>query len=112
MNGIQMDARYQNYEVKHPDFPTVIVPSIGPDSATVEAARRWGVAEDWSRIACDCTARRLGPVRKPMCKRCGREFGAAGDTQRYCSDCQRVEDQLAREKAGIRRADKRPGMGR
>ena len=30
------------FEVSHPDFPTVIVPSIGPDSATVEAARRWG----------------------------------------------------------------------
>ena len=33
------------YEVSHPDYPTVTVPSIGPDSATVEAARRWGVPE-------------------------------------------------------------------
>ena len=31
------------YEVSHPDYPTVTVPSIGPDSATVEAVRRWGV---------------------------------------------------------------------
>ena len=39
------------YEVSHPDYPTVTVPSIGPDSATVEAARRWGVPELWGRLA-------------------------------------------------------------
>ena len=48
------------YEVSHPDYPTVTVPSIGPDSATVEAARRWGVPELWGRLAGYCTVRRGG----------------------------------------------------
>ena len=39
------------YEVSHPDYPTVTVPSIGPDSATVEAARRWGVPERKSGVS-------------------------------------------------------------
>ena len=63
------------YEVSHPDYPTVTVPSIGPDSATVEAARRWGVPELWGRLAGYCTVRRGGRAARPRCTRCGREFG-------------------------------------
>lgn len=66
------------YEVSHPDYPTVTVPSIGPDSATVEAARRWGVPELWGRLAGYCTVRRGGRAARPRCTRCGREFGTAG----------------------------------
>ena len=65
------------YEVSHPDYPTVTVPSIGPDSATVEAARRWGVPELWGRLAGYCTVRRGGRAARPRCTRCGREFGTA-----------------------------------
>ena len=36
------------FEVSHPDYPTIELPSIGPDSATVEAIRRWGA--DWKRV--------------------------------------------------------------
>ena len=55
------------YEVSHPDYPTVTVPSIGPDSATVEAVRRWGVPELWGRIAGYCTVRRGGRAARPRC---------------------------------------------
>ena len=44
-------AGLMRFEVSHPDYPAVEVASIGADSATVEAARQWGVAEDWGKIA-------------------------------------------------------------
>ena len=75
------------YEVSHPDYPTVTVPSIGPDSATVEAARRWGVPELW-----------------------GREFGTAGQAAGKCPDCLRSEELHRRQMANIRGSDRRPGM--
>ena len=75
------------YEVSHPDYPTVTVPSIGPDSATVEAARRWGVPELWGRLAGYCTVRRGGRAARPRCTRCGREFGTAGQAAGKCPDC-------------------------
>ena len=87
------------YEVSHPDYPTVTVPSIGPDSATVEAARRWGVPELWGRLAGYCTVRRGG--RKKVDAEAVRRLAAAGRNKR----------QIARELevsiSSVRRALKR-----
>ena len=69
------------YEVSHPDYPTVTVPSIGPDSATVEAARRWGVPELWGRLAGYCTVRRGGRAARPRCTRPGVWHGRTGGGQ-------------------------------
>lgn len=98
------------YEVSNPDYPTVTVPSIGPDSATVEAVRRWGVPELWGRIAGYCTVRRGGRAARPRCTRCGREFGTAGQAAGKCPDCLRSEELHRRQMANIRGSDRRPGM--
>ena len=98
------------YEVSHPDYPTGTVPSIGPDSATVEAARRWGVPELWGRLAGYCTVRRGGRAARPRCTRCGREFGTAGQAAGKCPDCLRSEELHRRQMANIRGSDRRPGM--
>ena len=96
------------YEVSHPDYPTVTVPSIGPDSATVEAARRWGVPELWGRLAGYCTVRRGGRAARPRCTRCGREFGTAGQAAGKCPDCLRSEELHRRQMA---RSLRPPGSG-
>lgn len=97
------------YEVSHPDYPTVTVPSIGPDSATVEAARRWGVPELWGRLAGYCTVRRGGRAARPRCTRCGREFGTAGQAAGKCPDCLRSEELHRRQMANIRGSDRPAG---
>ena len=98
------------FEVSHPDFPTVIVPSIGPDSATVEAARRWGVADDWGHIAGYCTVRRGGKAARPRCSRCGKEFGRPGQAAGKCPACLRADELHRRQMAELPRADRRAGM--
>ena len=98
------------YEVSHPDYPTVTVPSIGPDSATVEAARRWGVPELWGRLAGYCTVRRGGRAARPTVYpvRPGVWHGRTGGGQ--CPDCLRSEELHRRQMANIRGSDRRPGM--
>ena len=96
------------FEVSHPDYPTIELPSIGPDSATVEAIRRWGA--DWKRDAAYCTARRMGRAARPRCSRCGREFGKPGQAAGKCPDCLRADELHRRQMAELPRADRRAGM--
>ena len=72
-------AGLMRFEVSHPDYPDVEVASIGADSATVEAARQWGVAEDWGKI------------------------------EAYCPDCEQALALVRREKANVRTRDRRAG---
>ena len=102
-------AGLMRFEVSHPDYPAVEVSSIGADSATVEAARQWGVAEDWGKIAAYCTVKKLGKARKPRCRRCGREFGRPGGAEAYCPDCEQALALVRREKANVRTRDRRAG---
>lgn len=98
------------YEVSHPDYPTVMVPSIGPDSATMAAAEKWGVPELWGQIAGYCTVRKGGRAARPRCTQCGREYGVAGQTAGKCPDCKQAEELYRRQVNSIRGADRRAGM--
>lgn len=100
------------YEVSHPDYPTVMVPSIGRDSATMAAAELWGVRDQWGKIAGYCTVRKGGKAARPRCVRCDREFGVPGQAPGRCPDCQRAAERFRREMAGRGREDRRPGMRR
>lgn len=99
-----------DFEVKHPDYPTVTVSSIGADSATMQAAKeKWGLnGKDWAAIVGDMTVRRMGRTLKLRCRRCGREM-EMGAASAFCADCQKAEDYYRREKAQVRTADRRPG---
>ena len=97
------------FAVSHPDYPTVTVVSIGKDSATMEAARRWDAVEDWARIAGSCTVEKLGKAQRPRCRKCGREFGKKGGTEAWCPDCEKLMDLARRERAMIRTQDRRAG---
>lgn len=92
-----------DYEVRHPDYPTVIVSSIGPDSATIAATTKWGVREEWGQIASYCSVRKLGVTARSRCRRCNTEIGAPG----LCMDCERAEAQYRRELAKVRSTDRR-----
>lgn len=98
------------YEVSHPDYPTVVVPSIGPDSATVAAAERWGVREEWGHIAGYCTVRKGGRAVRPRCATCGKEFGQYGQAAGKCPECQAAEERYRREISARKWADRRAGM--
>ena len=100
------------YEVSHPDYPTVTVPSIGPDSATVAAARAWGVPELWGKIVAYCTVRKGGRADRPRCRKCHQEYGAPGQAPGKCPDCIRREEYFRRQMAERGREDRRPGMRR
>lgn len=97
----------KRFEVRHPEYGTTVVDSIGPDSATVQAAKQWGA--DWGKIAGYCTWRNLGPSRKPLCRSCGREYGKAGDPKGLCPDCERAEEFARRQMARLKTPDRRPG---
>ena len=92
-----MKNGYQ-WEVDHPDFHPVKVTAPDMPGAVLAACRAWGVQEDWVRLAGDCSARKLGRAAKPRCRRCGREFGQAGEEIWICPDCQKKEAQYQREK--------------
>lgn len=96
------------FKVSHPDYPTMELPSIGPDSATVEAIRRWGA--DWKRDAAYCTARRMGRAARPRCARCGKEFGKPGQAAGKCPDCIRADEVHRRQMAELPKTDRRAGM--
>lgn len=100
------------YEVRHPEYGTVIVVSIGPDSATMAAAEVWGVPELWGKLAGYCDVKRLGPAARPRCQRCAQEFGKAGDAAGLCPWCQQAAELHRREMAGVRGGDRRARWGR
>lgn len=96
----------KNYEVSHPAYGTVVLPSVGPDSASVAAFDYWGASERWGREVADCTIRVLGDAGKPRCRRCAREFGKPGDKPGYCPEC---AEMVARWKAEIGKMPKAKG---
>ena len=102
-----MAVKLYRFEVTHHELGTKIVVSIGPESATMAAARAWGV--DWASIAGWCRVTKLGKAQKPRCRNCHREFGEPGDVTAYCPACQKVMDMRAREKRFVRKPDRRAG---
>lgn len=96
------------YEVSHPELGTVIVESISAESAIADAAEQWG--ERWTEIAWECSTRKLGTAKRPRCRRCSKEFGVAGDTAVYCSDCLQVMERQRWEARAFARRDTRAGM--
>lgn len=99
--------RYQIEHMERPELEKQMVDSIGPDSATVEAARRWGIS--WGKNVAYFKVTKLGVSPRPRCKRCGREFGREGDVGVFCPDCQRADEIYRRERAAVRMADRRAG---
>lgn len=99
--------RFQIEHLERPELGRQIVNSVSRESATVEAARRWGVR--WATDVAYFQVTKLGVSPKPRCRRCGREFGGEGDVGVYCPECQRVADQYQRDMRQIRTADRRPG---
>ena len=95
------------YEVAHPEYPTVQVASIGPDSATVEACAQWGARELWPQLACECRVKCLGTAARPRCRRCVKEYGDAGGVPGLCPDCREAEERYRREVATVRSRDRR-----
>ena len=88
-------AKLYRFEVSHPDYGTVIVTSIGPDSATNEAAKVWGVP--WREVAGYCRVTKLGTAARPRCRRCHSEYGQPGDPKAYCPACLDILDRRRRE---------------
>ncbi len=82
---------------------------MGPDSATLAAARAWGVPEEWRYLAGYCAVRRCGPARRPRCRRCQTEFGLPGDAAAYCPDCAAAMERFQRDMAQVRSRDRRAG---
>ena len=96
------------FEVSNPDYPTIEVPSIGPDSALYAAIDQWGA--DWKRDAAYCTVRRGGKAARPRCSRCGKEFGRPGQAAGKCPNCLRADEIHRRQMAELPKADRRAGM--
>lgn len=102
-----MAAKLWIFEVEHPDFEITRVVSIGPESATLAAAKEWGAV--WGQIAAYCDVRRIGPAEKPRCRRCQKEFGSPGDVGGICPDCERADEIFNRERAERFRYARREG---
>lgn len=81
------------FEVSHPDYPTIEVPSIGPDSALYAAISQWGA--DWKRDAAYCTVRRRGRATRPRCRICSKEYGKPGEKAGKCPECLRADGSTA-----------------
>lgn len=103
-NGIIQ--RYQVAHVEHPELGHLTIDSISIASATMEAARRWGM--HWAKEVAYMQVTKLGIAPRPRCKRCGREFGREGDVGVLCPDCQRADEIYRRERAAIK-TDRRAG---
>lgn len=106
-----MDIKLINYEVSHPVYGTVVVASIGPDSATLAAFDSWGARSEWGREVANCDVKKLGPARKPRCRVCGGEYGKAGEpVDGLCPFCARTAVMLEKERDVRRRGtDRRTG---
>jgi len=103
-----MGAKLYRFEVTHHEYGTTIVESIGPESATNAAAKVWGAP--WKEIAGWCRVVKLGTAKKPRCRKCGREYGEAGNPPSFCPDCLRAVTAQKRQIARIRSKDRRAGM--
>lgn len=100
--------RLYNYEVSHPEFGVVTVQTIGPDSATLLAAERWGQKENWKYIVGGMSVRKCGRALEPTCRRCGKRTAEPG----LCRDCRAAEEFTRRQMADIQTRDRRAGMRR
>lgn len=91
----------------HPEYPTVTVSSIGPDSAGLTAAKdRWGLTtKEWGQIAGDLKVQKLGVTIKHRCRVCGAEVSSAG----LCLDCAKADAAYRRRLAEVKRPDRRAG---
>ena len=98
------------FEVSHPDYPTVELANIGPDSAIHAAIDQWGA--DWRREAAYCSVRRLGRANRPRCKSCHQEYGRPGEKAGKCPACIQIDECRRRELARLPKADRRAGMRR
>ena len=97
-----------HFEVSHPEFGSVIVESIGPDSATLAAAAQWGQRENWKYIVGDMSVRRGGRVQEPVCRRCGKRTAEPG----LCRECRAADELYRRQMAERQGEDRRAGMRR
>lgn len=99
--------RYQISHMEHPELGQLTVDSISVCSATMEAARRWGM--HWAKEAAYMEVIKIGIAPRPRCRRCRREFGREGDVGILCPDCQRADEIYRRERATVRTVDRRAG---
>lgn len=104
-----MAVKIYLFEVSHPEYGKVVVESIGPDSATMSACKKWDCEDIWGQVAGYCSVRRLGPAEKPRCRRCGKEYGRPGDVKGLCPACAGMEERRRRERSRIRERDRRAG---
>lgn len=102
------NAVLYRYSVSHPDYERVTVNAIGPDSATLAAAKVWDAP--WAKIAGYCKVEKLGKAAKPKCVRCGKTYGEAGQPSALCPSCLTRAETLRREIAAIPGRDRRAGM--
>ena len=102
-----MAAKLYCYEVTHHEYGTVVVEAISPETATVQAAKKWDVS--WNEVAGECRTRRLGTAAKPRCRRCYNEFGEPGDVRAYCNDCLKIMEAEKRMRPQFGREDRRAG---
>lgn len=100
-----MGAKIFRFQVEHHEYGKTIVESIGPESATQAAAKVWEAP--WREIAGWCKVTKLGTAARPRCKRCGKEYGAAGDPAAYCPDCLSALEYQRRERHQIKGPDRR-----
>lgn len=103
----EFKAKVWRYQVSHHEYGSTIVESVGPESATAAACRRWDA--DWAQEAAYCHVVKLGTAAKPRCRRCHREYGEAGDPAALCPECVEIEARRARDLARFRpqRRDRR-----
>lgn len=99
-----------DYEVSHPEYGTVTVSSIGPDSATLAAAEEWGAT--WRLIAGYCSVRRGSPSRRPRCRTCGKEFGEPGTAGIICPDCTEMQEKFRRDIRKVQSLSRKERMER
>lgn len=98
-------AKLYLFEVCHPEYGTAQVTSIGPDSATMAAAKVWDVP--WREVAGYCRVTKLGTAARPRCKRCHGEYGEPGDPAAYCPSCLDILVRQRREAERYARSTRR-----
>lgn len=92
-----------DFEVSHPEYGKLYVSAIAADSATVVAAKKWGIS--WVENARYCTIQNRGKVTPPLCLRCGKNSVMSGLCRRCYNqdiDIQRTRE-LSRLKTPVRR---------
>jgi len=97
------------FEVEHPDYGRVMVQAVDSYGATVEAAKEWGVPEDWGSLAGECRVKRLGVANRPTCRRCHSVYGEPGQPSALCPECLAAAERWDREMRRFRPRRRKPG---